>query len=383
MGDGMRTIIKNVDIYLEDSLIKKGSVLIRHGKIESISEKHLNQSDTQMIDGRGKRLIPGFIDGHIHGAVGYDVMDGVEALKRMSQALPREGTTSFVATTITNPLEEIEQAIQAIHQFESSPGNAEVLGAHVEGPFIERGKAGAQPLNHILNPDLDVVKRWLDLADDSIKTITIAPELDIDGRFIQFLVEHDVNVSAGHTAANYGDIKQSVEKGVSQITHLCNAMPGIHHRDVGAVGAAMLMDNLMSELIADRIHVSDEMLKLIFQTIGPERLIMITDAMRAKGMSEGTYTLGGQQVTVKDGRATLSNGTLAGSVLTMDQAARNLLEVTEANFRDIIQMASVNPAKQLGVFEQKGSIAVGKDADLLIVDEQFHIEHTFCRGVLS
>ncbi|GEL77774.1 N-acetylglucosamine-6-phosphate deacetylase [Tenuibacillus multivorans] len=379
----MRTIIKNVDIYLEDSLIKKGSVLIRHGKIESISEKHLNQSDTQMIDGRGKRLIPGFIDGHIHGAVGYDVMDGVEALKRMSQALPREGTTSFVATTITNPLEEIEQAIQAIHQFESSPGNAEVLGAHVEGPFIERGKAGAQPLNHILNPDLDVVKRWLDLADDSIKTITIAPELDIDGRFIQFLVEHDVNVSAGHTAANYGDIKQSVEKGVSQITHLCNAMPGIHHRDVGAVGAAMLMDNLMSELIADRIHVSDEMLKLIFQTIGPERLIMITDAMRAKGMSEGTYTLGGQQVTVKDGRATLSNGTLAGSVLTMDQAARNLLEVTEANFRDIIQMASVNPAKQLGVFEQKGSIAVGKDADLLIVDEQFHIEHTFCRGVLS
>ena len=382
-------IIEHINIYTEKKLIKDGSILIRHGKIEKIIEGTFDDEldvidGIDVIDGAGLNVVPGFIDGHIHGAVGYDVMDDDPlALKKMAEYLPKEGTTSFVATTITNPLKDIEDAIVRVRDYEAHQGEAEILGLHIEGPFIEKDKAGAQPEKDILNPDLDILEKWLDLARGTIKTMTVAPELDHDGTFIDMLRNHHINVSIGHTNATYKDVAVAVKRGANQMTHLCNAMNGIHHRDVGAVGAAMLIDDLTSEIIADGIHISPEMLQILFDSIGPDRLMFITDSMRAKGMDDGAYTLGGQAVTVKNGQATLSDGTLAGSILKMDEGISYFMNVTNASFYNIIQMSSVNPAKQLGVFDRKGSIAVGKDADLLIVDDQFNVKQTFCKGVLS
>ncbi|PKR77964.1 N-acetylglucosamine-6-phosphate deacetylase [Halalkalibacillus sediminis] len=377
-------LIKNVTIELSDETLSDGSVLIEDGVIQKISQDTISIETEHMVDGNGLRLIPGFIDGHIHGAVGCDVMDATdESLRKMAQALPSEGTTSFVATTITSPHAEIAAAIEQVAAFHGEKGEAEVLGLHVEGPFINEEKAGAQPKSEIYSPNLALMQNWNSRAAGKIKTVTYAPELDSEGEFLGWLQENGVIGSAGHTDATFRDIEKAVGQGLTQVTHLCNAMNGVHHRDVGAVGAAMLLDEIKSELIADRIHVSDQMLQLLFRTIGPDRLMLITDAMRAKGMPDGEYTLGGQAVSVKEGQATLEDGTLAGSVLRMDEAARNMMDVTDATIRDIIQMASVNPAKQLGIFDRKGSIEVGKDADLVIIDENFQIQQTYCKGQLG
>src|SRR5690625_3529044 len=273
-------IIEHVNIYTKKKLIKDGSVLIQNGKIEKIVEGTIDV-EVDTIDGAGLNLVPGFIDGHIHGAGGYDVMDqDPQALTKIAEYLPKEGTTSFVATTITNPIEEIHDAMVIVRDYESHQGEAEILGLHIEGPFIEKDKAGAQPEQYILNPDLNLLEKWLDLANGSIKAMTIAPELDQDGRFMKMLRDNDINVSIGHTNATYKDVLQATERGANQMTHLCNAMNGIHHRDVGAVGAAILNENLLSEVIADGIHLSPEMLQILFKSVGPERLMLITDSMR-------------------------------------------------------------------------------------------------------
>ncbi|GAA0472376.1 N-acetylglucosamine-6-phosphate deacetylase [Alkalibacillus silvisoli] len=372
--------INHVNIYLEDEVIENGAVTIKDGKFKQVHKKPLTSGEA--IDGRGLNLVPGFIDTHIHGAVGSDVMDRTEAaLKQMAQVLPKEGTTSFLATTLTSPLSELDEVIEVIAKYQGDKGEAEILGAHVEGPFIARNKAGAQPPDCIVNPDLDVARRWVESG--IVKAMTLAPELAGADRLIRFLSSEGVVASAGHTDAKFKDIKQACADGLAQLTHLCNAMNGIHHREIGAVGAAMLLNELKSELIVDGIHVSDDMVQILYETIGSERLILITDAMRAKGLSDGTYTLGSHTVSVNGKEAKLSDGTLAGSVLTMDQAVKRMLDLCDASFYDLIQMASVNPAKQYDLWERKGSIALGKDADFLLVDDSFQIDQTYCKGVVS
>ncbi|WP_188206764.1 N-acetylglucosamine-6-phosphate deacetylase [Alkalibacillus aidingensis] len=372
--------INHVNIYLEEHVIHDGSVTVKDGKIKQILERPVE--DGEVINGRGLHLVPGLIDTHIHGAVGYDVMDeSTDALTEMAKALPKEGTTSFLATTVTSPLPDLDLAIERIANYQGVEGTAEILGAHVEGPFIAKNKAGAQPVDSIVTPDVEVMKRWLSYG--VVKAVTFAPELENGHELLRLLNEHGVVTSAGHTDAKFDDIKEAVDIGLQQLTHLCNAMNGIHHREVGAVGAAMLIEKLKSELIADGIHVSEPMLKLIYDTIGPERIMLITDAMRAKDLYDGTYTLGGQTVTVEGDQATLANGTLAGSVLKMDQGVRRMMTLCGASFHDVIRMASENPAKQYGVWDRKGSIAVGKDADFLLVDDDFQIQATYCKGVIG
>ncbi|GEN46602.1 N-acetylglucosamine-6-phosphate deacetylase [Alkalibacillus haloalkaliphilus] len=372
--------INHVNLYLEDEVIVDGAITVEDGRIVAIHHKPLKGGE--IVDGKGLNLVPGFIDTHIHGASGFDVMDGTEqALEKIAEALPKEGTTAFLATTLTSPLDELDQVVNTIAQYSSKQGQAEVLGAHVEGPFIEKSKAGAQPPECIIEPDLDVAKRWADTG--TVKAMTLAPELDGASQLIRYLDERGVIASAGHTDASFQDIEQACREGLRQLTHLCNAMNGVHHREVGAVGAAMLMDELKSELIVDGIHVSDDMVKILYKTLGPDKILMITDAMRAKGLSDGTYTLGSHTVTVEGQSATLTDGTLAGSVLTMDEAVRRMLELCEASFHDVIKMTAENPAKQYGVWDLKGSIAVGKDADFLLVDDQFNIHSTYCKGVIS
>lgn len=380
-------LFKNVNVYAEDEIIDHGQVLLRDGKITTISADEIkveNETDIHVIDGKGFSLIPGFIDTHIHGANGADAMDGTEeALHAIASVLPAEGTTSFLPTTMTQSNENIEKALSNVAHYKNEVGHAEIVGIHLEGPFINIEKKGAQPGEYVTTPDVETFKRWQTAANGLIKTVTVAPECDADGSFIRYLAETNVTASAGHTSANFAGIKRAVDLGVSQLTHICNAMEGIHHRDIGAVGAPFLMDNLYAELIADNIHVSPEMMQMLYDNIGSNRLILITDAMRAKCLPDGMYELGGQPVGVENNMATLEDGTLAGSILRMIDGAKNLLALENVQLRDIINMASVNPAKQIGVFDKKGSIAVGKDADVLLVDNKLNIKYTIVNGQIA
>lgn len=378
-------IIKQATIYTEDDTFV-GDLFIKEGKIAGIYPKRTpnNFVDSEQIDGKGLHLIPGFIDTHIHGTHGVDVMDGtIEALDKMAKSLVAEGTTSFLATTITQSREKIDKALRAAANYQMKDKRAELLGVHLEGPFLDLAKAGAQPVEFIIKPDLELFHHWQKLSKGKIKTITMAPEHDPNGVFIQALRKIGVNVSAGHTNMNFLETKAAIQHGVNQLTHLCNAMNGIHHRDLGPVGVAFLTEDIMAEIIADGIHLDQNMLELIYQNIGSERLLLITDSMRAKGLEPGEYDLGEQKVHVFQDRTVLSDGTLAGSILSMIDAATRMMRVPGVCLRDVMNMASVNPARQLQVFDRKGSIAIGKDADLLLVDQDLQLQYTFCRGEIA
>src|SRR5690625_1308368 len=380
-------LIQGATIHTETKIIENGYLLITGEKIVEVSKQPIllapNGEKTIEIDGTGLHVIPGFIDGHIHGAYDADTMDGTEeALDTIAEILPKEGTTSFLATTMTQSTESIENALQNVAQYKHKQGNAEMIGVHLEGPFINKAKKGAQLEKYIQKSSIAQMQRWQELASGKIKTITIAPECDRDN-LIPYLAKNGYNVSAGHSTATFGEIKQAVGTGVHQLTHLCNAMTGIHHRAVGALGAAFLLDELNAELIADEIHTTKEMLQIIYNNIGSDRLLLITDAIRAKALQDGTYELGGQPVFVSNHCATLKDGTLAGSILRMIDGAKNMLKLDGVTLNDVIKMASVNPAKQIQMFDRKGSITVGKDADILLVDAKLQLKYTVCRGVIA
>lgn len=380
MGD---ILLRNVRICLPDKLVT-GYIGMRNGEIVEIGEGEPSQQYGQEVDGLLQYALPGFIDGHIHGAAGADTMDATqESLHKMAAWLPNEGTTTFLATTITQEEEAIETALEQVRLFVHQAGEAELIGVHLEGPFVNPVKAGAQPLAHIRQPDTELFWKWQKLSGNKIKVVTLAPECDEDYQLTQLLASEQIVASAGHTDSSFEQIKDAAEQGITQLTHLCNQMNGIHHRDVGAVGAAFLLPELMSELIADGIHVAPEMLRLIYQNVGSDRLILITDSLRGKGLEDGTYDLGGQAVTVKDGKALLPDGTLAGSMLQMKDAVRNMAAFADVSVADIAKMTAENPAKQYGIYDRKGSLAIGKDADIVLLDDQLTLQATYCKGNLA
>lgn len=380
MGD---ILLRNVRVCLPEKLVT-GYIGMTNGEIVEIGEGEPSLQYDQEVDGNHQYALPGFIDGHIHGAAGADTMDATqESLHNMADWLPNEGTTTFLATTITQDNEAIEAALEQIHLFTNQAGEAELIGVHLEGPFVNPVKAGAQPLAHIRKPDTELFRKWQKLSGDKIKVVTLAPECDEDYELTQLLASEQITASAGHTDSSFQQIKDAAEQGISQLTHLCNQMNGIHHRDVGAVGAGFLLPTLRSELIADGIHVAPEMLRLIYQNVGAERLILITDSLRGKGLEDGTYDLGGQAVTVKEGKALLPDGTLAGSMLQMKDAVRNMATFADVSVADIVMMTAENPAKQYGIYDRKGSLAIGKDADIVLLDDQLTLQATYCRGILA
>lgn len=378
-------LIRNLQICLEDGSVIRGEVFIQNGKISRISETPIKDYDGEEIDGKGNLALPGFIDQHIHGAVGADFMDGeLVATEKIVQYLPSEGTTSFLATTMTHSPEYIQKAVNVNRQFlrHGDSVGADMLGFHLEGPFIHPDQAGAQPLQYIRKPSIEMVKEWFGELVDDLRIVTLAPELDSDFKMIDFLTERQVISSAGHTKASFEVIETATQHGLSNLTHFTNAMTGIHHREIGVVGAGFMNHNLFCEVIADGIHLSTDMLKMIGKFIGPNRIILITDSMRAKGLPDGTYTLADQDVKVVGSKATLQNGTLAGSVLRMIDGVKLMKDVCEFSIHDVQKISSMNAAKQLGVFHRKGSISVGKDADLLLLNDEFEIQSTFCLGEL-
>ncbi|MCM3588230.1 N-acetylglucosamine-6-phosphate deacetylase [Mesobacillus maritimus] len=384
-------LLKGMQLYTENEKIENSYLLIKDQKIIDYGSLK-NLSSTAKFDEvvevpTSFKAVPGFIDIHIHGVNGADVMDATpEALETMSTALPKEGTTSFLATTMTQSSDAIENALKNVGEFlaKNQPsGQAEILGAHLEGPFVNAKRAGAQPVQHIVDSNLEVFQKWNVLTGDTIRVVTLAPEQPGGLEFVKHLKENNIIASIGHSDATYEEVVEAIEAGASHVTHLFNQMRGLHHREPGVVGAAFLHDELTAEIIADGVHVRPEMVKLAYKNKGKDRLILITDSMRAKCLKNGVYDLGGQDVTVKDGKALLQDGTLAGSILRLGDGLKNMVDFTECALEDVIQMTSVNPAKQLNVYDHKGSISVGKDADIVILDDDLNVFMTFCRGKLA
>ena len=385
----MTILIKNATIYLDDATLEDGYILIDGETIKEIGQAHQapHEADEILTLSPNEVVLPGFIDMHIHGAGGSDAMDGtVEAVAHMAAFLPKEGTTSFLPTTMTQSPESIEQALEALYQYSQSdnvPGTADVIGVHLEGPFVNPSKAGAQPVQYIINPDAELFKKWYELSGQTIKQVTLAPEEPGGKELVELLKKEGIISSIGHTGATYQETMDAISLGVSQATHLFNQMTGLHHRDIGAAGASLMNESIYAELIVDGIHVSPEMVELALKLKGIDRTILITDAMRAKGLSDGKYDLGGQDVFVKGKEARLEDGALAGSILKMNDAVKNIITYTGCSLRDAVQMAAVNPAKQLNIYDKKGSIAAGKDADIVILDDDFQVRTTICRGKIA
>lgn len=377
-------------VYTDNHVIENGFIKMKDQKITEFG------TADQLGDVEGFEVIevpshfnvvPGFIDVHIHGVNGADTMDATkEALDTMVTALPKEGTTGFLATTITQEAKQIELAIKNAGEYienQSLQGKAEILGIHLEGPFVNSKKAGAQPIQYIIDPDLELFKRWQALAKGTIKLVTLAPEQPGGLEMVRYLRENGVIPSIGHTDATFEQVNEAIEAGANHVTHLYNQMRGLHHREPGVVGAAFLRDELKAEMIVDGVHIHPEMVNLAYKQKKSEGIILITDSMRAKCLKNGKYDLGGQEVTVRNGKAVLEDGTLAGSILKLGNAVKNILSFTSCTLKEAIEMASVNPAKQLKLYDRKGSISIGKDADIVILDDQMDVFMTFCRGELA
>ncbi|HVT03263.1 MAG TPA: N-acetylglucosamine-6-phosphate deacetylase [Thermoanaerobaculia bacterium] len=326
-------------------------------------------------------IVPGFIDLHVHGADGADFMDGTaEAVRTVTAAHLRSGTTALAATTLSASHEDTNRAIDAIvaaRRVVAAPG-AEIIAIHLEGPFINRGKAGAQHPGSIRPADLREVENWLSRAPDLKWIMTVAPEIPGVIALIEHF-RHQILFSIGHTAATYSDAVVAMEAGARHFTHLFNAMLPFHHREPGAIGAALVTPNITAELIADGIHVHPAVLNLAMRLLD-RRVILVTDAMRACGMPEGQYKLYSQDVTVAGGAARLADGTLAGSTLTMIDALRNLVELAGVPLEKAIPSTSEIPARVAGVSNRKGCIESGYDADLVVMNRKLEISAVYAAG---
>ncbi|TQR15562.1 N-acetylglucosamine-6-phosphate deacetylase [Psychrobacillus soli] len=381
---GKTLLISNITIADPTKESIFGDVFLESGKIIEVATSIKTKADKNIdAAGKGWILVPGFIDIHIHGASGFDVMDATkEALSGLASALPREGTTSFLATTMTQTDRSIGKALQNASLFTADDTQAEMLGIHLEGPFISSKRAGAQPIEHILPASFSLFKKWQEQSRNRIKIVTLAPEIDNGLTFIKELTTNNIIASLGHTDATIEIVGEAVTAGARHVTHLYNQMSPFHHREPGVVGAAFLERNLTVEMIVDLIHSSPKSVELAFLQKGASRIILITDAMRAKGLAPGTYDLGGQDVVVTYRDARLADGTLAGSILTMENAAKNMKLVTDCTLSELVAMTSTNAAIQLGL-SNKGKIESGKDADLTIIDEEWNVQMTICRGNIA
>jgi N-acetylglucosamine-6-phosphate deacetylase len=325
-------------------------------------------------------LAPGFIDVHVHGGDGADFMDGTdEAAARVAAFHATQGTTALAATTLSGSREDLQRAVTSIARVSRERlRGAEICGLHLEGPYINRDRAGAQDPASIRPANIDEVTMLHALAPHLRWIVTIAPE--VEGA--RALIEHfrdRILFSIGHTSADFGDAVAALSWGAAHFTHLFNAMTGMHHREPGAVGAALESTDATAELIADGIHVHPAVLRIATAAM-PDRIALVTDAVRACGMPDGTYKLYEHEFTVADGAARLASGTLAGSVLTMIRAVQNMVELAGLPIEVVLPLATQIPARILGVADRKGKIERGYDADLVVLSEKFAIERVLVRG---
>lgn len=355
-------------------------VIIFDKEIQSIvPQQDINLDEYNVIDAKGNLVAPGLVDIHIHGYLGEDASDGrTEGLKIMAAGIARNGVTSWCPTTMTIAKEEIEKAFDTARKVKAECNcyGAKILGVNCEGPFINPSKKGAQPGEYILPPDGDFILKHADI----LKLFTVAPEMEGAKECISKVYEDGrVLASMGHTGATFEEANAGIEVGVRHATHLFNAMTALQHRNPGVVGAALSDERVSCELIADTFHVNPGLYKLVAKAKG-DKLCLITDCMRAGGMEDGDYTLGGQHVIKTGIQCLLEDGTIAGSVLKLNEAVRNLRDYTELSLSEVFACASINPAKAVGEADKIGSLEVGKCADIIICDDDINVITTIIEG---
>ena len=360
----------------------RGKVLLYDERVIGIVDPGETPEGVETLDAKGNYVIPGLVDMHIHGYMGEDASDGsFEGLKTMARGVAKNGVTSFLPTTMTVSYDELRLAFSQIRRameesrLDSWDGAA-VVGANAEGPFINITKKGAQAGEHVRPGDPAFLKEFADV----IRVFTIAPEVEGNLDCIREMArDTSMLISMGHTAANFEQAQAGIEAGVRHVTHLFNAQTGLLHRDPGVVGAALLDSRVSCELIADTFHVHKALFQLVASLKG-EQMVLITDCTRAGGMPDGEYTLGGQPIFVKGIECRLKDGTIAGSVLKLNEAVRNVLGNTDLTISQAVNMASLNPARRIGLSASKGSIEAGKDADFAIVDDAIDVQATILGG---
>ncbi|MFW5894525.1 MAG: N-acetylglucosamine-6-phosphate deacetylase [Bacillota bacterium] len=382
----MKTLITNVRIITPEEILEGYSLLIEDGYIKGLIAPEAPVPEiNRTIDGEGNYLAPGMIDIHNHGNTGYDTMDATpEALESIATYHLKNGVTGYLATTVTSPHDLLVDAIDNVIEFQKHQAFddpiATLLGIYFEGPFFNAKKKGAQPEKDIQSPDLDTLKTYIDRSPETFKVVALAPELDGALEMVEYLNQQGIQSAFAHTDATYEETMKGIDAGIRIATHMYNGMRGFTHREPGALGAALTDDRVVSELIVDGVHLHKAAVDLALKTKGVERLVLISDAMRAAGLEDGSYELGGQTVVTKDGQARLDDGTIAGSTLDLNQAVKHVIKNHHVTIEDAFKMASLNPAKVIGLDDQLGSIEAAKRADLVFMNDAFDVIRVFKAG---
>ena len=368
-------IIKNVQWYTEDKFFEEGQIIINDGLFSGEEV----QGD-EVIDGEGCYAIPGLIDVHFHGCVGADFCDGTpEAISKIAEYEASQGITTIVPATMTLSEDELMKIMKNAGNYKSDKG-AILAGINMEGPFISAAKKGAQAATHICKPDIEMFRRLQAASNGLIKLCDIAPEEEGAMEFIEELKD-EVNISFAHTTANYDIAKKGYDMGACHATHLYNAMPPMAHRDPGVIGAARDSEHVMVELICDGVHIHPAVVRATFEMFGDERVVMISDSMRATGLSDGLYTLGGQDVKVVGKLATLvSDGAIAGSATNLMDCVRTAVFDMDIPLETAIGCATANPAKSVGLYDKYGSISTGKVGNVVLLNYDLSLKEVIIRG---
>ncbi len=376
-------IIENVKVYTEDQRFNDGTILIRDRLFERImigsnEEKALDvQDETEIIDGKGCYAIPGLIDLHFHGCMGDDFCDGTkEAIARIAEYEASIGVTAIAPATMTLPVEELEKILKEAAEYNKEAADgADLIGINMEGPFISPAKKGAQDERNIISCGTAVCQRFIDASEGLVKFVGIAPEES--EKSIEFIeqMKGKVNISLAHTNADYDTAKAAFDAGANHAVHLYNAMPAFTHRAPGVVGAVSDSEHVMAEIICDGVHIHPSVVRATFKMMGADRMILISDSMRATGMPDGQYTLGGLDVNVVGNRATLvSDGALAGSATNLMDCMRTAVKKMGLPLETAVACATANPAKSLGEFDKYGSITEGKKANVVLLDQELNLK---------
>ncbi len=380
-------LIKNGTIFQEDKTFAKKDIYIENGKITAIMDSGSNMIDAgQIYDASGLYVLSGLIDIHSHGAVGHDFSDGdLEGLQEILRYQYANGITSYCPTSMTLPKNYLLELFKKVKEWEGCSKDvnpkrqirlSHVVGYNMEGPFLDTVKKGAHKEEDIILPDIDWFKCCNEASGKRICLVTVAPNVKGGIEFIERLShEENITISLGHTSADYATAREALIAGASHVTHLFNAMVAMNHREPGLIGAAMDDERCMVELICDGVHVHESMVRAAFKLFA-DRIVLISDSMRATGLADGIYELGGQQVSVTKNRAILSDGTIAGSVTNLFDCMCRAISYGIAP-EEAIAAVTMNPAKSIGIYEEVGSLTVGKRADIILVDKEFHLVRVF------
>jgi len=383
------TAIHASRILTPDEEISDGVIVVEGSRIAAIGHRDEIRLPADAVDfvATGMTVVPGFVDVHIHGAGGHDVMEAdARALDRITSTVARHGTTSIVATTVTAPIEDTCRSLQGIAQYirahenaESDGLAAEILGIHLEGPFISKARRGVHPPDALAKPSVATLGKFIEAADGLVKIVTLAPELPGALDLIAAAVASKIVAAIGHTDADYDQARAAIHAGARHAVHMYNAMRPFEHRDPGVVGAILTDPEVTAEVIADLVHVAGPAIQVLIGAKGFDTVLLVSDGIAATGMPDGKYRLGNFEVSVKDGVARNSEGKLAGSTLTMDRALRNIVGIG-VPLQDAVRMATVLPARRLGLAGKKGIIAVGADADLVALTPDLRVAGVMTRG---